>query len=218
MNKIKLSLEQAATLLKGLQAQPGTIIGEHLSDEEFIAYEMETLTPDEQTRIDTHLDSCEECSERMDLLVTAAEEWRTRDGRARLQQLRSRLLAQEPGFWTRLQERLAALFLLPNVKLAPVLAHETTPWQGGELAGGALYWRVETRPNEDLRIHVGSFVLPAGTRVRVRAGDWQDEAELRPIASDQVGASVTLTAATRRAFPSDTPLQVTLAGDASANL
>lgn len=219
-NHTKITLEPALALGRALFAAPADPPGEHLSDPEFIAYELKTLSPDECANIDAHLERCDDCLERMDLLMTAAEEWESLAGQERLRRLRGRILAQEPDFWARLADRLQEIFQddapvaatasMPNLALAMGGAAADRAWQGGELADGIIYWRVETLADGDMTIHVGSFALPEGTLLRISADSWHNDVRLARIAADQVGANIPLSADIRRGLNRHAPLQVHL--------
>ncbi|MCS7221810.1 MAG: zf-HC2 domain-containing protein [Anaerolineae bacterium] len=62
-------VDELMALFRGLPAQP---VGEHLTDGEFIAYVMGTLSADEVARLDIHLDSCLACAAEVERLQEVA--------------------------------------------------------------------------------------------------------------------------------------------------
>jgi anti-sigma factor RsiW len=94
--KIQLTAKKVDELMALFRAVPAEPVGDHLSDEEFIGYAMETLTTKEVQRVDEHLASCPDCAAEMEPLVAASEVWRGEPGKQRLAALRERLQPVTP--------------------------------------------------------------------------------------------------------------------------
>jgi hypothetical protein len=90
--EIQVTADQIHKLITEVRALPSTPIGDHLSDDEFIGYTMETLEPQQMERIDAHLASCPECATEMERLVEASEVWRGEKGEQRLAELWARTI------------------------------------------------------------------------------------------------------------------------------
>lgn len=65
--------ESLAQLLAEVQALPATPTGPHLSDEEFVAFILAELAPDQEARLDAHLATCPACTETLDAFFAAVE-------------------------------------------------------------------------------------------------------------------------------------------------
>lgn len=184
---------------------------QHLSEEEFIGYAQETLTPAQQAAVTAHLELCAECSERMDHLVTVALAWEGASGQRRLKALSDRLLHVEPGMLEFLIQKLKGYSLRSNVSLAGALGKAEPAWPSGESEEGLLSWSFEHQPEqEQTLVHFSSFLLPAQTRIRLYAGQWEQVVTLVPVSPDQVGASAALSDAARVTLDAGTPLQFEL--------
>ena len=93
--KISISVESLMNFFKLLLARaprPENVGTPCLTSDEFIGYDMGTLSDGELERVEGHLGECEICGERMDEFLIACEEWRTPKGKARLDALRRELL------------------------------------------------------------------------------------------------------------------------------
>lgn len=203
-------VDELMALFRGLPTQP---VGDHLTDEEFIAYAMGTLPADEVARLDVHLDSCLECAAEVERLQEAAAFWDSPEGRQRLANLRERVLKKLiPPLWERLAAALRNLVLLPNVGRAgaPAWAATYIRPQDGQTEDGVLRWRIVEDEEGNLVVRFGSHHLELeGVRVSLQAGDWTAEAVLAPVAPDQVGAEITIPWEERERLPAGADLRIT---------
>lgn len=78
--KNQYTTAQLNKLITEIRALPRKPVGDHLSDDEFIGYTLETLDPQHFERVDGHLASCPECTTEMKRLIEASEEWRYQQG------------------------------------------------------------------------------------------------------------------------------------------
>lgn len=214
--KIQVTPEKVDELIALFRGLPTRPVGDHLTDDEFIAYAMGTLPADEVARLDVHLDSCLECAAEVERLQEAVAFWDSPEGRQRLVSLRERVLKKltqpAPSLWERLAAALQNLVLFPNAGLAgaPAWAATCIRPQDGQTEDGALRWRIVEDEEGNLVVRFGSHHLELeGLRVLLRAGDWTAEAVLTRVAPDQVGAEVTIPREERERWPTGADLRIT---------
>ncbi len=177
----KVTPQKTDELMKLFADMPSELIGDHLTDEEFIGYSMKTLTAQEIERVDAHLDSCPRCAIEMERLQEAAESWKqeelvvlsrvapdqvggelriTREQRAKLPKESLIRIAQVKGkqlasSWL---EKLGGIPLAKDVALSGAGA-KTRILTKGEAEGGQLRWRVEEDEQGNLTIHFASHAV-----------------------------------------------------------
>jgi hypothetical protein len=201
--------------MEDLTALPAEPVGEHLSDDEFISYSMETLTVEEVQRVDEHLASCPECAEQMEQLMEASEAWSGEQGKERLAALRQRVLGDTP---TTLKENLVEhlaeyIFTFSELQVAYADTGEgVKELKSGETEDGRLRWKV-LKKEGNVIVRFGSHVMTAGTRLHLKAGDFQCEVVLKKVAPDQVGAEVVITYEEWEQVPKNEVLQVEIGGE-----
>ena len=116
---IRATGAQIDRLLGDVKAVPAGPIGEHLTDDQFVAYSMDPpeLSAEATAAIDAHLSSCEACAAQMEHLLTVSEAWRGPAGQQRLaslpkstrQSLAGQAIARLQDFLGGLEPRMAAL-------------------------------------------------------------------------------------------------------------
>ena len=92
IRKVKVTKEKLDNLVFALHNIPTAIMGDHLTDDEFIRYVREELSEEESDRIDTHLESCDECATEAERLTEGSNAWYGEQGKKRLAAFRSRCL------------------------------------------------------------------------------------------------------------------------------
>ena len=80
IRKIALSTKDIDNLRTLLREVPDDMVGDHLSDDEFVRYTIGELSEEETLRIDKHLESCSECTIEMERLLEGHGEWCEREG------------------------------------------------------------------------------------------------------------------------------------------
>jgi len=198
--KIQMTTKQLDRLMTDIHAALTEPVGDHLSDDEFIGYAMETLTAEEVQRIDEHLASCADCAEGMEQLVAASEVWRGEQGEQRLAALRQR------AFGTR-------TLLISWSDVAFGIAAEAPTVEDGqvETEHGTLRWRKVKDQAGNLTVRFGSHAMKLdGRRLRLTAGDWQQEVTLGRVAPGQVGVETVITRDEWAQLPDDAVLSVEL--------
>ncbi len=221
--KIKLTQKKTDELMADLKAAAGTG-GEHLSDDDFVGYSMQTLTPAEVARVDEHLTSCAECTRGIERMVAASQAWRGREGEQRLEALRRRILLER--FKKALAEALEnwrALVSLPDQELWNSLFGYEVRRDWRSLLGREGLWRpaqVTASDDEGRRkiwkwrspdgLLMGHAVLVeegdlifrfasdelelAGTPLAIRVGREYYLAKLERVSRKQVGAEIIIPA------------------------
>ena len=71
---------------------PTELIGDHLTDDEFIRYGRGELSDEESNKIGNHLESCDECATEAERLIEGFKAWRGEAGKQRIDALRKRCL------------------------------------------------------------------------------------------------------------------------------
>src|SRR4051812_45381221 len=90
--RVRGAREQADRLIDEVHGLPVEPVGPHLESDELVEYSMGALSSEQLARMDTHLASCDDCSARIEHLLTVAEAWRGADGQRRLRGLSQRIL------------------------------------------------------------------------------------------------------------------------------
>lgn len=67
----KATQAQLERLLADIRAIPDQPVGDHLTEEQFIGYAVDSLTAEEQSVVETHVISCDDCAEQMERLCEA---------------------------------------------------------------------------------------------------------------------------------------------------
>ena len=230
-----MTQEKMNQLRAALQKLPQLPVGTHLTDDEFVAFVQEEMTSEQETRIDTHLETCPECTAQLDAFFTAAETFpeevwaRQRSTfearlRARLEVegilprrrgVADALSAVMTGALERLRAFLASLSAQAVwVAFAPAFDAGRAPWDYASPDEQFGVFVVE-KANKDLVVRFDTRETALdGITVRLTAGSWHREVRLRTVASDQLGAEVIMTRDERAALPSNTVLSATLVGEA----
>lgn len=200
--KTRATSRQVDGLLHDVRDLPAEPVGAHLQDDEFDEYAAETLGPDDVARIDAHLESCAECVERMEHLLTVSEAWGGASGDARLSALSHRILeARKSREW--LMDTLREWAAAWRFPIAPAVAlADDSSLREGESPDGALSWRFDETP-EGLALTVSSFHMElAGVRIQIECGQLREPGTLEPKAEvpGQVSARILIPSADRAAL------------------
>jgi anti-sigma factor RsiW len=209
--KIQVKANQLNSLIGDVRAVPAEPVGYHLSDDQFIDYAAETLTPEEVQQTDQHLASCPDCAEEMERFVAASEVWRGEPGKQRLAALRERLQPVPPpalALYERFSEALQqaqeswqALFPKKpaNEELArlPLAAatfdeerREIWNWQSED---GSLRGHAVLAGNGDLTFRFESKELNLdGRRFHLRLGSLPREMVWQRVSETEVGAKIVI--------------------------
>jgi hypothetical protein len=94
MNQLNITTEQVNQYIRELLAIPDKPVGNHLTEDEAINYSMESLSDEEEKRVDTHLSSCLNCAAEMEQFITESAVWDGPEGAKRLENLRDIILAK----------------------------------------------------------------------------------------------------------------------------
>lgn len=73
--KFKLTPEASRQLVREVYAIPSEPVGNHLREEDYVAYVLEDLEGEELQRVDAHIASCEECCSKMEETIHAFDAW-----------------------------------------------------------------------------------------------------------------------------------------------
>ena len=107
----------------------GSDLINHLEDDDYVAYMMETQTKEDITRIEKHMNSCNKCASEMDELMMSSEVWRTPEGQRTLAihkgRERNTLLGNLTGeasvpWYERLERFLASASLKPAIQFSDI--------------------------------------------------------------------------------------------------
>jgi len=79
IRKITLSTKDIDNLRTLLREVPDDLVGDHLSDDEFVRYTIGELSEEEALKVDRHLESCLECTIEMERLIEGHGEWHERE-------------------------------------------------------------------------------------------------------------------------------------------
>jgi hypothetical protein len=93
--KLPIKASELGRLAKDLEEAPSKPSGQHLPEEHMVAYSIDPaqLSPEERSRFEFHLASCDECGAAMEHLLDVSEAWQGAAGEARLARLSERILA-----------------------------------------------------------------------------------------------------------------------------
>jgi anti-sigma factor RsiW len=205
--KFRVTSSQLDRFLEDLVAGPGSPLGDHLTDSEFVEYSLEQLADHEVERIDRHLASCPDCAGELERLIEESRAWTGPEGENRLERLREKVLDAampiEP-------QELPAIVLMPRAAYQPARAAARTaePWSLGRSPDGVLSWSIAEDKAGNLTIEVSSFVLEHGSRLRFQVGSWSKEVELHTVEPGQVAGRIEIARTERDSLPADQPLQV----------
>ena len=92
IRKIKVTKEKLDNLVVALRNMPIELIGDHLTDDEFIRYGRGELSDEESNKIGNHLESCDECATEAERLIKGFKVWQGEKGKKRLADIRKRCL------------------------------------------------------------------------------------------------------------------------------
>jgi anti-sigma factor RsiW len=199
--KTPATARQIDRLLHDAATMPDVPAGDHLTDEEFVAYSMDPrdVSGPAIARIDAHLESCDECAAQMEHLLAVSEAWRGPAGATRLtdlaEQLRRSFVTSTAGT-VRLTSLLQAL--------RPAAAFVAAAAGSLDAASQDKVDHVSIADDEDgnLRIGVSSFdVALEGTRVMI--DPFNASLTLQRIGADQVGGEVLIRHSDRAGLPPD---------------
>ena len=190
--EIRVTAERELRLLAAVQHLAGEPVGQHLTDQDFTEYALESPTADIH-RIDLHLESCESCAATMEQILETMEAARAWE-RAQIA-IRLRLAAQ-----------LVAIILYAHVALRKLTAATTIV--DGETPDGLLHWRI-VEDDQALTVRLDSDALELeGTRLRLMAGNLERIVTLAKVAPDQVGAEAVFSREERAHVAEGEPLRI----------
>ncbi|MBI2926972.1 MAG: hypothetical protein HYY24_14855 [Verrucomicrobia bacterium] len=89
--RTRVSTDQLDALLARLPSWPDKAVGEHLTDEQTLAYFEERLDVTEVSLLDVHLEGCPECAARVAALFEAERFWQSEAGQAQISVFTDRL-------------------------------------------------------------------------------------------------------------------------------
>ncbi|MEW6213235.1 MAG: hypothetical protein AB1631_33370 [Acidobacteriota bacterium] len=186
-NKVKIDAKQADRLLGFVRSLPKDVVGEHLTDEEFINRSLETASPEEVERIDAHLSTCDECCAEVERLMEAAQALTEE----RLDRLSKKILAArgEPSLFVRFVRALESI-IMPASKLNLAYAADAEEWHGQDETG-LLHWSIE-RDEGKVIFRVSSHETGLlGNQIVVIAGKEPSQPfTLEPWGDDEVGVEI----------------------------
>jgi hypothetical protein len=212
--RVQSTVPQAKRLLDDLHFQS---VGDHLSDEDFIDYALETLAHEQVQRVDQHLVACPECSVRMEWLLDASEAWRGAQGRQRLAALLPQALtvSLQPPTWLEQVRAFLDSFsyqiALPLLRTAYARTARAAPM---ELTTNdrRLSLVVYENKDGDVIVSFDSLVLELeGLTICLYTTGWQRMARLSKVSNeDYVGAEIRIARDERATMPADSVLQMRL--------
>jgi hypothetical protein len=214
--KIKVTTKQLDRVIEDVRALPDEPIGDHLTDDDFIGYDMGTLTAEEVKQVDAHLASCSDCAMEMERLMEAWQVWRGEQGKQRLAALRKRLLASTdepaPSWWDRLMEFLREPFVYRRLAVefatsSPIL------WEAPDGVFARVIKKDREGDRDVLRVSYYSREMECeGAVIRMYAGEkhWDAPFALRPLDDDCLYTEVVIPC---DELPEDTVLRAELVGE-----
>ncbi|MGH8475251.1 MAG: hypothetical protein ACRERV_05120 [Methylococcales bacterium] len=199
----KLTPEMIENIMRSIAFRPKIPVGEHLSDDECVAYVMEACTPGQLERIEQHMESCEDCVEELNWLYECEPFWNAPQAQAAYADAIASRKPINPSAhsglcWsgTQLTDFLKPLKQWKQyVEPALIFAKSEAPKPVlGVLeyheAGNRLYYRQSYREGE-LVIAFSSKNLDAGRTLTIRAGrNWQRKIELQAVGTTEIAGTL----------------------------
>jgi hypothetical protein len=195
--KVPANWHQVKRLLDDVGAGlvPDPPAGDHLTDDDFVAYvtELPTLDAAALARIEGHLEGCAECAAEMDHVAGVAEAWGGPSGTARVEALASKLQSAYVRTMPAL-ERLRAL--LGSVRPAAAFVTAAAGSHEAESEGAIDHIHVSEDQQGNLRVAISSFdVGLAGTRILI--DPFAATVTLERVGNEQVGGEIVIERASR---------------------
>jgi hypothetical protein len=209
--KVPANWHQVKRLLEdvGAGAVPDPPAGDHLTDEDVVAYvtEPQTLDAPALARIEGHLEGCAECAGEMERVAGVAEAWVGPSGTARVEALASKLQSAYVRTIPPL-DRLRAL--LGSVRPAAAFVPAAAGSHEAESEGAIDHIHVSEDEQGNLRVALSSFDLGlAGTRILI--DPFAAAVTLEPVGADQVGGEVVIEHTSRTGLAPDAVLTFRIA-------
>ena len=207
LKKTPITPAQLRRLADDIKALPNQPEGDHPTDEELVAYAMESseLDSDKMRTMDAHFASCEKCAAEIQRLLDVSEAWRGPAGKARLASLSQRI-----------RSTVRTKVMPPAASLAALAGAQTIRYPAAlpMAAGAPLNLPLERShvvitDDSDLNLHVAvsSYeVLLEGTRVIVEP--FGVSFVLEAVPPDQVGGEVTIPREARVTLPKGTQVSL----------
>jgi hypothetical protein len=184
----------------------------HLTEEEIKDFVLEELSVEAEIAVDSHLESCVECSQQLEDFYTAQEQFPAAQWAARREafvaSLREQIFGPKKSAWEGLREFLGSFRCLIS---DPEFAFDTKR-QPADFKSDDETFGVFIAATDDGNVIVSfdtSEMELAGTAIRFRAGKWSlDAPPLSKISDDRVGTDIAITKEELAAMPKETALTV----------
>jgi hypothetical protein len=220
--QIKATAGQVRQLLDDVTRVPSTVLGDHLTDGQFVAASMDPpeLERDVLAQVEQHLASCSECSDRMEHLLTVSEAWRGPAGEQRLaevsQRIRDQFVAATPTVTDVVASAVARLaeWLGQLPQRSAALGAVAGASFEAESPGRSEYLSIDEDDEGSLFIRISSYDCSlAGTRVTVEP--FGQTLTLEQVLPDQVGGEIVISSSARRKLAPRAVMGLTVEGSKS---
>jgi hypothetical protein len=180
----------------------------HLTEDEFVDFVLEETPEEMEKEIDMHLESCVDCTKRLEAFYTAQENFPHKAWAARRETFVENLRQRIFGPWEKLRDFLKRISYPITLGEAFSTPAHTLDLESEDGVYGAF---IEQKPNGDVKVFLESNAPELeGTMVHLYAGNWERSVQLDRVDEDYVGAEIVITRDERSRLPDDTVLRAEL--------